>query len=273
MPRAPSDKMIEAEKLFNGGMTMVEIAKKLGIAAGTVRSWKNRYGWGDKSKQSKKSNRNVAKKGATLQKKKRGGQKGNSNAKGNSGNPSPSHKISPKAAIKHGGYIPVFKDALDEDEQKLIENIPNDEEKLLIEQIQLFSIRERRILQAINKYRQQNGDVAIADVTRFEEKRAFKDNKEEDDYENKIAAKVTSGDRLPGRSYTIQTHTSNKDLIIARLEQELSTIQSKKTKAIETLSKIRLEKEKMERETAGNEIMDEWISAVLEGNGINRENT
>ena len=50
MPRAPSEKMIEAEKLFNDGMAMVEIAKKLGVSDGTVRSWKNRYGWGDKSK-------------------------------------------------------------------------------------------------------------------------------------------------------------------------------------------------------------------------------
>ena len=45
MPRAPSEKMIEAEKLFNDGMAMVEIAKKLGVSDGTVRSWKNRYGW------------------------------------------------------------------------------------------------------------------------------------------------------------------------------------------------------------------------------------
>ncbi len=50
MPRAPSEKMLEAEKLFNDGMAMVEIAKKLGVSDGTVRSWKNRYGWGDKSK-------------------------------------------------------------------------------------------------------------------------------------------------------------------------------------------------------------------------------
>lgn len=59
MPRAPSEQMIEAEKLFHDGKTMVEIAKQLGISDGTVRSWKNRYGWGDRSKKNK---RNVAKK-------------------------------------------------------------------------------------------------------------------------------------------------------------------------------------------------------------------
>lgn len=59
MPRAPSEKIIEAEKLFHDGMAMVEIAKRLGVSDGTVRCWKNRYGWGDKPK---KTN-------ATLQKK------------------------------------------------------------------------------------------------------------------------------------------------------------------------------------------------------------
>lgn len=58
MPRAPSEKVIEAEKLYDSGMAMVEIAKKLGVSDGTVRSWKSRYGWGDKSK---KNNCNVAK--------------------------------------------------------------------------------------------------------------------------------------------------------------------------------------------------------------------
>lgn len=156
-------------------------------------------------------------------------------------------------------------DALDEDEQELVEYVPDDEEELLIEQIKLFSIRERRILQAINKYRGQNGDVAVADVTRFEEKRTFSDKEEEADYEKRIKAKVASGDRLPGKSFSIQTHTSNKDLIVARLEQELSSVQNKKTKAIEALSKIRIERMKMENEKAGSEAVDDWIDAVLGG--------
>ena len=52
-------------------------------------------------------------------------------------------------------------------------------------------------------------------------------------------------------------------MIIARLEQELSTIQSKKTKAIEALSKYRMEKARFESESAGNEAVDDWIAAVL----------
>lgn len=265
MPRAPSEKMVEAEKLFNNGMAMVEIAKRLGVSDGTVRSWKNRYGWGDKSKKNK---RNVAKKGskknATLQKKKRGGQPGNQNSKGVSkgkGNPNP---VPPPDMTKHGGYVPVFMDALDDDEQELVATVPEDTELQLMEQIQLFSIRERRILQAINKYREQKGDVAVADVSRMESKRLFKDKEEEAEYDRRQKIKVDNGDILPGKAYSISTHTSNKDLIIARLEQELSTVQSKKTKAIEALSKVRLEMEKLRGKSAGNDVVMAWGEKLLQ---------
>lgn len=207
MPRAPSEKVTQAEKLFNDGMPMVEIAKKLGVSDGTVRSWKNRYGWG---KNSKKNKCNVAKKSdkksATLQKKKRGGQPGNQNAKGGPGNP---HPNPPPDRTKHGGYVPVFMDALDEDEQDLIETVPEDPELQLIEQIQLFSIRERRILKAINKYREQKGEVAVMDVNRSESKRSFRDQEEEAEYDRRQKEKVDNKEILPGKSYNIATHTAN----------------------------------------------------------------
>lgn len=261
MPRAPSEKVTQAEKLFNDGMAMVEIAKKLEVSDGTVRSWKNRYGWG---KASKKNKCNVAKKNekknATLQKKKRGGQPKNQNAKGGSGNPNPNP---PPDRTKHGGYVPVFMDALDSDEQELLESISEDTELQLMEQIQLFSIRERRILKAINKYREQKGEVAVMDVNRSESKRSFKDQEEEAEYDRRQKEKVDNKEILPGKSYNIATHTANKDMIIARLEQELSTVQSKKTKAIEVLSKYRIEKARLESESAGNDAVDDWIAAVL----------
>ncbi len=62
MPRAPSDKKIEAEKLYKKGMKLTDIAKKLDVPEGTVRSWKNRGKWA--AKPPKKTT-------ATLQKMKR----------------------------------------------------------------------------------------------------------------------------------------------------------------------------------------------------------
>lgn len=265
MPRAPSEKMIEAEKLFNSGMAMVEIARKLGVSAGTVRSWKNRYKWGDDSKKTKKANCNVAKnenkKSATLQKKKKGGQPGNRNAKGGSGNPNP--KPPPKK-VKHGGYSKVYWDVLSEEEKELIEDMPDNTEILLLQQIQLFSVRERRIMQAINKYRNMEGPVAISFSNRTENKRTFKDEAEEKKYNEIVEKLVRNGERMPGNGYQVFTQTDNKDQIIARLESELSNVQSKKTKAIEALEKLRTEKEKRENENTGNDAVDDWIDAVLE---------
>lgn len=57
MARAPNKKAEEARELYQQGMPLVEIAKKLNVSDGTVRSWKNRYDWDNK-------------KSATLQKKK-----------------------------------------------------------------------------------------------------------------------------------------------------------------------------------------------------------
>ena len=271
MPRAPSEKVKEAEKLFKKGMPMVDIAKKLGVSDGTVRSWKNRYGW---SSASKKNKCNVAKdieESATLQKKKRGGQPGNKNSKGISkgkGNPNPNP---PPDRTKHGAYKAVFMDALDEEEQKLIECIPEDEDLLLLEQIQLFSIRERRILKAINKYRNSKEPVALYGIIRTENKRSFKDDAEEELYNRLIEEQVQKKERLPGKAYDIQTTTDNKDNIIIRLEQELSSVQNKKTKAIEALSKIRMKRIEMESNSASSSTVDDWITAVLDAEGEDNE--
>ena len=67
------------------------------------------------------------------------------------------------------------------------------------------------------------------DVNRSESKRSFKDQEEEAEYDRRQKEKVDNKEILPGKSYNIATHTANKDMIIARLEQELSTVQSKKT--------------------------------------------
>lgn len=271
-PRSPatdrrSTERKEAERLYlesKGSMKLVEIAERLKLPDNKIRKWKSLDGWEaklhpDAGKNSKKKQVERSTSGKGSAPLKRGAPKGNKNAVGNRGNPNPNRPD----VTKHGAYKAVFMDALDEDEQELLPLIPEDTELQLMEQIQLFSIRERRILKAINKYREQNGDVAVADVTRFEDKRAFKDKDEESEYDRRQSTKVAKGDILPGKSYSIQTHTTNKDMVIARLEQELSTVQSKKTKAIEALYKYRVEKAKIESESAGNGVVDDWIAAVM----------
>lgn len=45
MPRKPDERIEEAKELFLKGTKLVEIASRLGLAEGTIRSWKNRYKW------------------------------------------------------------------------------------------------------------------------------------------------------------------------------------------------------------------------------------
>lgn len=256
MPRAPSEKAIEAEKLFHDGMAMVEIAKKLGVSDGTVRSWKNRYGWGEKSKKNK---RNVAKKevkkNATLQKKKRGGQPGNQNAKGSKGG-SGAAPLRNKNAETHGAYSKVYWDSLDEDELDLIDSMDDTEEQQLIMQLQMFSIRERRLMRSIKKYREveeENHGLAVKAVSK---------TKKVEDLTDIDGESVGLG-KYKKMTETSATNTEPVMNSIMALEAELTKVQKAKTKAIETLSKHRFEKMKIENENAGNEAVDDWIAAVL----------
>lgn len=110
-----------------------------------------------------------------------------------------------------------------------------DEEMLLIEQIQLFAVRERRIMLAINKYRNMKGEVSLYGFTRNESKRAFKTEEDKKLYEERIEEKIAAKERLPGDVYNVQTTMDNKDNMIARLEKELRLSNQRKPKLLRLL--------------------------------------
>lgn len=94
MPKAKNKLVDEAFALYRQGLKLKEIAIKLDLPEGTVRSWKNRNKW-DATLQKKDCN--VAKK--------KGGQPNNKNAVGNSGG-APKENTN---AMKHGlfsRYLP-----------------------------------------------------------------------------------------------------------------------------------------------------------------------
>ena len=55
MPRAPNEKVKQAQKMYRKGMKLIEIAQQLELPAGTVRRWKNTYQW-DSERSEKKAN-------------------------------------------------------------------------------------------------------------------------------------------------------------------------------------------------------------------------
>lgn len=67
MPKAKDARADKAFEMYKQGLKLIEIANQLGIAEGTVRSWKNRYKWDDNGnatlqKKETKKKCNVAKK-------------------------------------------------------------------------------------------------------------------------------------------------------------------------------------------------------------------
>lgn len=256
MARARSPDSIKAEEMFRSGMKLVEIAEKLGVPAGTVRRWKSTQKWevsGEtkterSEKKESKNKPNVRKPGAP---------KGNKNAVG-AGAPEGN-----KNAEKHGAYSSVYWDVLEPDELEMIDGIPTDEELLLIEQIQLFAVRERRIMKAINKYSAVKGGQYVSGVINFEDRRKFKTPEEEESYKKAVEKKVKKGERLPGERQSIQTSTGSAIDLVSRLERELTSVQSKKTKAIEALSKLRIEKQRIAGDGKDNDVVKVWAEKVL----------
>lgn len=65
MPKAKDARADKAFEMYKQGLKLIEIANQLGIAEGTVRSWKNRYKWDDGGnatlRKKEKKERNVAK--------------------------------------------------------------------------------------------------------------------------------------------------------------------------------------------------------------------
>lgn len=152
MARAPDERQEQAKELFLQGMKLIDISKALEVPVGTIRSWKNRYNWDEKSNATlHKRKRNVAKA--------KGGQPGNQNAIGNHGGAAPEGN---KNAVTTGEFETLLFDCLEPEEKQLAAAVPNDKEQLLFQEIQLLTVRERRMMKRIENLRQVETESSIA---------------------------------------------------------------------------------------------------------------
>ena len=160
---------------------------------------------------------------------------------------------------------------LDDEEKALYDQIPSDPEELLIDQIKNYTIRERRLMALINKYRNMVSadgkeiQVYMQMSSRSERKRVFDGTLEEqkeqkEQYDEIVRQEIEDGKRKPGRDIQLLTQTENKDVIIARLEDQLTRCSSAKNKAIAELIKLQTEKQKL----AGGGAND-LVRAFIEG--------
>lgn len=243
--RAPTDESVKEKVLsdYKKGVKPKKLAENTGISINTIKSWISR----EKKKEAEKA---ASRKGASKKKKdapstgKRGAPLGNKNAKGGRGGAAP---LRNKNAEKHGAYSKIYWDTLDDDELSLIDDMWDDEEEQLIMQIQMFSIRERRLMQRIKKYRdmeEKNSGLGISSVSKTKDTnmRLDPDGRPLVDPDGKPIFDVVSERTV--------TNTSTVITSIMHLEAELTKVQRAKTKAIESLSKIRLERDRLKLDNA-----------------------
>lgn len=257
--RAPTNEEIRAQVLedYRNGEKPKALSEKTGISINTIKSWIKR----DKArKASAGKDAPQPKKGASSNKKK-GAPVGNKNAKGNRGGAAPLRNHN---AEKHGAYSKVYWDTLDDEEFILIDSMDDDAEWHLISQLQMFSVRERRLMQRIRQYKEvdeKNHGLAVKSVSK---------KKVLEDVVDAEGESIGDG-KLKKSTETTVTNTEAVINSIMALESELTKVQRAKTKAIESLSKIRLERGRLKiedakerREADLHELQKEMLDAQIE---------
>lgn len=146
----------------------------------------------------------------------------------------------------------------------MIEEMDYDGEKLLIDEISLLSVRERRIMASIAKHKDARGGQAVSNIVRSEEKREFSSEEERQLYENRMADKVATGEVLPGRVYRLTTTTEATYDIVHRLEEALTRCQAQKQKCIESLNKLRFERGDDGKAAPENNLLQALLAATTE---------
>lgn len=229
---ADRDKALED---YKAGMSYQEIADKHSVSLSTVKSWASRHWNGDKKiqaarRKAKKSQLKGNKKGNKSRNQKsekkthkdapkpRGAPKGSVNAAGNNGGAPKGSKN----ALKHGGYSVVKWDELTEDERAMAASMEDtDTEDNLHEEVVLYTIRERRILRAINTMKEVNlnGSVEISTNLTVHTKK--------------------SGNNTTISGSTKSTNLERVEIAVLRLERELTSVQKAKARTLQTLDEVR----------------------------------
>ena len=264
MPRARSPDSIKAEQMYHDGKLLKDIAEELGVPAGTVRRWKSTQKWdADKDERSpKKKPAKKASKKTNARKKKRGAPKGNKNAVGNKSSAPRNQK-----AVKHGAYRAVFFNFLGDEDKELLENMTDfDTEDRLIMEIQVLTIRERRVMAAIEE--KKKDPLYISSINQIRKERVFakgeEGEKEKQEYKRLKEIAVAAGMALPGEEVEKDTRTEATIDLIARLDRELTSIQKQISADLKQLEDLRMAREAASHREKKRQLELELLDARIE---------
>lgn len=264
MPRARSPDSIKAEQMYHDGKLLKDIAEELGVPAGTVRRWKSTQKWdADKDERSpKKKPAKKASKKTNARKKKRGAPKGNKNAVGNKSSAPRNQK-----AVKHGAYRAVFFNFLGDEDKELLENMTDfDTEDRLIMEIQVLTIRERRVMAAIEE--KKKDPLYISSINQIRKERVFakgeEGEKEKQEYKRLKEIAVAASVALPGVEGEKDTRTEATIDLIARLDRELTSIQKQISADLKQLEDLRMAREAATHREKKRQLELELLDARIE---------
>ena len=206
----------EMYKKTNGKISLKEIALALDVKEGTVRSWKNRYKW-DATLCNEKCN--VAQKKNSVADDKKVVKPLKNKAYKMSKDSYPLQaRPNNKNAVSTGEYETILFDSMDETELQLINSIQENKKDLLLKEIQLLTVRERRMLKRIENLKQEQLTL--------------------------VSQKIGTEKGQPTSIYEYEA-TLGK---IQNIEEALSRVQDKKIKAIDSLHKFEMDEYKIELE-------------------------
>ncbi|WP_195938720.1 phage terminase small subunit [Romboutsia sp. 1001713B170131_170501_G6] len=203
------------KKDYIEGLKQKEICEKYDISINTLKSWIKRYKWAEEKRN---KGAPINKKGAPISNIKNE-KKSSDKPKSRLTKDSYPLQARPgnKNAVTTGEFETIFFDTLEDDELELVDNTPFEKMKLLKQEIQLLTVRERRMLKRIDKLKEAN-EVVIDTETHG-----------------------TQGDSEV--SLVNYESTLNK---IQNIEEALTRVQDKKQKAIESLHKFEIDEQKLE---------------------------
>lgn len=217
-PRSPNrDKAFELWLESGKNRTIKNISEELGVSESQVRKWKNLDKWDEAQALPNvtKSIGNAAesKGNVTIEektpKRKRGGQKGNQNR------------------YVHGLYANPTMDMIPQEELNRLSQMNFDNPaELLIDEIMLLTVRERQLMESIQKYQDQKNGLSLDGVTR----------------------RTVESEGVKGsRSKQVETTTRTRDVfdVIQKLQAELTKVQKEKRQYLSELRILRAQKAQM----------------------------
>lgn len=164
--------------------------------------------------------------------------KGNHNARGNKGGGAPRGN---KNALKHGGYSRIEFDTLTGEEREIFDAPDSDTERLIIDEIALLTIRERRILKKMSQLCYSKKGSVTKKTERKENRYEFSDDSERALFEQ-IQKQMIAAGKLPGHEYRFTVTEIACYEVILQLEEALTRCQAQKLNCIKVLISLRRDK-------------------------------